>query len=68
MTFGQKLRRVRKAKSLSAYRLAQISGIAANHIGAIEAGRIKSPGIEVASKLATALGVPVEQLLPGRAA
>lgn len=63
MTFGQRLKRARKAKKISAYRLAQLSGVAANHIGAIEAGRIKNPGIDVAAKLARALEIDVEQLL-----
>jgi transcriptional regulator with XRE-family HTH domain len=67
MSFGKKLKRARKAKGISAYRLAQLSGVAANHIGAIEAGRIKSPSLDVVIRLADALAVPIGELVPGAA-
>lgn len=62
-TFGQKLTKARKAKKLSAYKLAQLSGVGANHIRAMERGQIKDPGVQAVSKLARALKVSVENLV-----
>lgn len=55
---GKELSRLRKEKGLSQKALAQLVGTGQDYIWDIEHG--KSPGIEVASKLARVFDVPLE--------
>ncbi len=55
---GKELARLRKEKGLTLKALAELAGTKPKFIGDLEHGKL--PGIEVASKLARALDVPVE--------
>lgn len=57
----------RKDLGMSIPRLSELSGVSCGHISDIERGK-KQPGVAIASKLAEALGVRVEDLFPTRAA
>lgn len=63
MDIGARLRKLREAKGLSGYALANEAGVTATHVKAIEDGTTKSPTAGTLSKLATALGVTVDTLL-----
>jgi transcriptional regulator with XRE-family HTH domain len=58
----QHIRRLRKARKLSPYKLAQLAGISRSHLMAIEAGRT-DPTVGTLTKIATALGVAPADLL-----
>lgn len=60
--FGGTLRRVRTDKGLSQERLAEMTGLSTNFIGEMERG-LKAPGLAVIVRLATALGISVQDLL-----
>lgn len=60
-----KLRKVRKALGLTQRRLAILSGVDRVSIARYETGRV-SPNIRNLTKLADALGVPVDELVEKR--
>lgn len=60
-----KLRKVRKAQGMTQRRLAILSGVDRVSIARYETGRV-SPNIRNLSKLADALGVPVDELVESR--
>lgn len=67
MRFGEWLRETREAAGLTAYRLAQLSGLSRSFLSDLETGRTRSgktvlPGDDALEKLAPVLGVPVEDL------
>jgi transcriptional regulator with XRE-family HTH domain len=62
MTFGEKVLQVRKSLKWSQNDLAQKVGTSAPIIGRYERGEIK-PSIEMAAKIADALGVTTDYLL-----
>jgi len=51
----------RKALDMSGYRLAKLAGTTPSHIARIEEGAVK-PGVEIALRIAAALGTTVEEL------
>jgi len=57
-----KLKKLRTARKLSRYALAQRAGISRVYVATLEAGRA-DPTIGMLTKLAKALGVPVTALL-----
>lgn len=59
--FRQRLMEHRLSRGLSLYRLAQLSGISAPHLGKLEAGEAH-PYLWTAQVLAAALGVPLDYL------
>ena len=58
-----RLRELMTGRRLSAYKLGKMSGVSANHLGAILNGKIKEPGGGTLKKLADALGVAVDRIL-----
>lgn len=58
----------REALKLSGYRLAMRAGISPQHLHAIEHGQIQMPRVDVAMKIADALGAKVADLFPEVAA
>lgn len=56
-SIGEKLKRLRKWRNLTATELAHLSGVHQTTISAIENGRHKSPGIDTIERLAKALRV-----------
>ncbi|HHX27952.1 MAG TPA: helix-turn-helix transcriptional regulator [Firmicutes bacterium] len=58
------LKQLRESQGLTQMELARRSGVPQSTICDIEAGRTKGPTLRVAVKLAAALGVPAEKLLP----
>lgn len=63
MQLGTKVRAERKKREWSLAELSRRSGLAANHIGHIETGRIENPRADVLQKLAVALGLSVDEIL-----
>jgi transcriptional regulator with XRE-family HTH domain len=59
------IRRLRKAKGLSVEKLADAAGVNPRHLYRIEAGQVRSPGIELLEKVARALDCSVSDLLEG---
>jgi transcriptional regulator with XRE-family HTH domain len=59
--FGQRLRKLREAAGLSAYALAQRSGLSRQMISQLESGQ-SQPSFETAQKLASALDISVAAL------
>jgi transcriptional regulator with XRE-family HTH domain len=64
-TFGERLKRLRKVRGLSATRLGAAAGIEANAIFKLEGGTSKEPGFFVGTRLAEILGVPARELAFG---
>ncbi len=61
-SIGMRLKRLRKAKGLSAYAVAKRADISATYVRKLEAGG-SDPTIGMLARLAKALGVPVGELL-----
>jgi transcriptional regulator with XRE-family HTH domain len=61
-----RLRRARKLRRLSVYRLAILSGLQASTIQRIEEGVIQKPNVETLAKLEHGLGLRRGALLNGR--
>jgi transcriptional regulator with XRE-family HTH domain len=55
--FGEWLRKAREAKGVSAYRLAQQSGLTRGYISNLETGAQKVPSDDVLHRIAETLGV-----------
>lgn len=63
MTFAERLKVSRKQRGVSKNQLAVLAKVGRGHLNQIEEGRIKNPTVEVAQRLAGALGVPLQDLL-----
>jgi transcriptional regulator with XRE-family HTH domain len=61
-SFAARLRHLRTAAGMSAYRLAQLSGLSKQAISHLELGK-RQPTLDTASKIARGLGVTVDALL-----
>lgn len=59
--FGSNLRKLRTARNLSQYTLAQELGVAQTHIAGLEVGRVK-PSWQFAQKVAAFFGVTLDDL------
>lgn len=64
MDFGQRLRQLRKEKGLTQKELANLLGVSASMVGQYETN-LRKPKIETLRRFAYALGVCVNDLLPG---
>ena len=62
LTFGQRLRAVRKAAGLSQGELASLSGLSVAQISAMENDKRKAPGYDTMRNLATALRLQAHEL------
>ncbi len=60
---GQNLKRIRESKKISAYKLAQISGVGNSTISQIESGKRQTLNVSTIEKLASALNVEPNQLI-----
>ena len=61
--FAQRLRELRLARGMSQAELARQAQVTTNYISRLEGGGA-APGIDLAARLAAALGVPVADSLP----
>lgn len=59
----QRLKELRESKPLTQGQLEMKSGVAQGHISRLEEGKRKNAKISTIGKLATALGVPVSELV-----
>jgi XRE family transcriptional regulator, regulator of sulfur utilization len=62
VAFGRVVRKARRDRELSQESLAGLAGIGFKHLGEIERGR-HDPRLTTALKLATALGLPLSELM-----
>lgn len=62
--FATEVRRARRRRGWSQLELAERADISVNHVGLIERGR-RVPSIDVALRLASALGVTLDRLVHG---
>jgi transcriptional regulator with XRE-family HTH domain len=62
-TFGEFVRSMRKAKGFTLEKLADQVGTEKGYISSIENGKVNPPSAEVVRDMASALGVPREELL-----
>ncbi len=60
MNIAQRLKKVRKQRNLSVYKLAHISGVSQKHIYNIEKG-INQPSIDTIRKILKSIGIPLEE-------
>ena len=65
MTFGERLKSMRKEKKMTQATLAEKSGISSNTIFSFESGRRKNPTSDTIFKLASALDVDPGELAAG---
>jgi transcriptional regulator with XRE-family HTH domain len=65
MSFGKKLRAIRRDKDMSRRKLAKVSGLDAGKIRGIEEGR-RTFSFKSAVKLAGALGISCDELATGK--
>ena len=63
MTFGEKLKEIRRAQKISQRELAKIVGVDFSYISKIENDRMPPPAADTIIKLSNALDVPEEILL-----
>lgn len=63
MQFGIRLRTARDAAHMTLNRLAELSGVSKGYISQIENGLADSPGVDVALRLAVALGIGIDDLV-----
>jgi transcriptional regulator with XRE-family HTH domain len=63
---SENLKRLRTQKGMTQRAAAEAAGIATNHLGHLETGRIQNPRGDVLLRLAKVFGTTVEQLLEGR--
>lgn len=61
MSFGERIKEIRKAKKISQAELAQMSNLSQQSISFIENG-VNSPSIYTAQRIADALGIPLTDL------
>lgn len=61
MEIGERLRKIRKSKGLSIYKLSQETGISQNHISDLELGRRK-PSVDTIKRLIEPLGITLAEL------
>lgn len=59
--FGERLRELREAKGVTAYRLAQLAGVSRQTLSSIEVGRA-DPSWDTAIRVARALGISLDEL------
>jgi transcriptional regulator with XRE-family HTH domain len=62
---AENIRRLRKKKGLSQEKLARLADISNNTLIKIEQGIAKEPTITTVTKIASALGVPIDELVRG---
>lgn len=63
MGIAESLKRLRLAKGLSGYQLAQTAGLTPTQVKAIEDGGNRNPGLSVLLRLAKALNISVDELV-----
>src|SRR3954464_6084803 len=61
--FGVRLRELRLSRGMSQAELAGQAAVTTNYVSRLEGGGA-APGIDLVARMATALGVPVAELLP----
>ena len=61
-SFGARLRLARESQHLTQQGLAESAGVSYSAVRKLEAGETTKPGIQIASKLADALGVSLDYL------
>jgi len=65
MTFGQKLKEIRRAKSVSQRLLAEKVGVDFSYISKIENDRLPPPAAATIEKICAVLEIPNEELMAG---
>lgn len=60
---GERIRALREKNGLTIIELSERVEITSDHLGRIERGEAKNPGIQIISRIAEALGVELKDLL-----
>ncbi len=63
MGIGQRIRRFREDRGLTLSRLAELADVSKGYLSALEREERENPSIDAAGKIATALGIPVSELI-----
>lgn len=63
--FGKNIRRIREAKEIGVNKLSRLSGVNASYISALERDEKNNPSVNILEKLASALGVSVDDIMRG---
>lgn len=63
MTYGQALRAILKEHHVTQAELARAIGSSNSYVSQLMVGKVKEPSISIASKIADALGVTVQDFL-----
>ena len=67
VALGRRVRHLRKQAGLTLDQLAERTGVSGSHLSLVENAR-REPRLSLVQRIAEVLGVPVEDLLTGRAA
>lgn len=62
-TIGKNIKKYRFEKKISQDRLSKLADVSCLTVNKIESGATKSPGVEIAQKIARALGVGIDDLM-----
>jgi len=60
---AKNIKKLRKTRGFSQDRLSKVADVSYNTIMKIESGGIKSPSVDIAKKIASALGVKIDDLI-----
>lgn len=62
---GENLKKIRESAGIGLNQLSRMSGVNASYISSLERNEKKNPSVAILDKLATALGIPLDELLSG---
>jgi transcriptional regulator with XRE-family HTH domain len=64
--FGSNIKKIRESLGLGVNELSRLSGVNASYISALERDEKKNPSVNTLEKLATALNVPINEIMDNK--